>query len=486
MLNIIAIVNPGTATEMMKKIKADKFLFITSKKINQYPPGYKNGKNVFCFGHRSLKRGRYYSRLRWQKVLPLDIDIVEKMFVYESETMKMVERIPPIRINYDTRKKYYMDSLRFFAHLIKAHNINCFYRCAPPHEGYDHVLYGLCKTLDIPIWLFGPFHPGLAYFSRDIKEPFPTFELEFEINKGKFDDYLKNKKNDYPKLIPQLKELLDLHWKKERPKLMPTIVPAKKRKTQKTLLARNKSILTWYRLNCVKPDYNKEYIYVPLHFQFEATTCPLGGVFNDQVLMIELLSRLGIQVYVKEHARVSKNRNLAYYKKIYDLKNVSLISQKEDNYKLIDNCLAVANVTGTAGWEAILRGKCTLLFGNIFHQYAPGCFHVKTMNSIKEAIEKIRKFKPDKRLLEVFLFTLQKHLFKHNIASIVANFKSRLENERNGIHELGIGGIEQLVGNKFESVIQLKEIYEPNYSQMISSFNGKEFKDTNTEKEELI
>lgn len=465
-LNILALVNVGTAVQMMKTIKANKYIFITTKKVSplQCPKGYVIGKNVFCYSHRSLKRGRYFPKMDWQKVQPVDGSIVEKMLPYESTTLKMVERIPPVKVNYDTRKNYYMNNLRYWTHVIKAHNINVFYRCAPPHEGYDMVIYGLCRVLGIPIWLFGPFHPGMAYLSRTIENPFPNFTGKVIANNLKFVDYLNGELQQGPKLIPQLKELIDNHWNKKRPAKIPVVVPAKKRKTQKTLLARHKGILLWYRNHCVKPQLEKKYIYVPLHFQFEATTCPMGGVFNDQLLMIELLARIGITIYVKEHPRMSKNRSLPFYKRIHNLKYVNLISQKTDNYTMIDNCLCVANVTGSAGWEAILRGKQTLLFGNIFHQYAPGCYQVKDLNDIKEAIEKIKTFKSEKRLLEVFLFTLQEYLFLHNIRDITAAFKSELE--------------------KNAKIIENEEFEKNIYSPMKSSYDKSTgiFTDENLEK----
>lgn len=423
-LNILAIVNVGTALEMMKTIKAKKYIFITTKKIpdSMYPKGYVNGKNVFCYSHRRMKRGSFYVKMDWQKVKPLDVSLIEKMYKIESEVLRMVDRIPPVKGSYESRKTYYMDNLRYWSHVIKQHKINVFYRCAPPHEGYDHVIYGICKAFNIPTWLFGPFHPGLAYFSRSIEDPFPNVtNIMYDKNLDTLEDV--------PKLIPELSNLLENHWSKKKPAKMPVVIPRRKRKTQKTLLHKFRSALIWYQQNCVKPNFDKPYIYVPLHFQYEATTCPLGGAFVDQTLMVSLLSRLGIQIYVKEHARMSKNRGISFYKKMNTLKNVNLISQKEDNYKLIDNCFCVANITGTAGWEAVLRGKQTLLFGHIFHQYVPYVHKVNDMESLKTAIDRIKKMKPYKKIIELFLYDLQKYLFKHKISNIVEAFKRDLESE---------------------------------------------------------
>lgn len=53
-----------------------------------------------------------------------------------------------------------------------------------------------------------------------------------------------------------------------------------------------------------RPKEGEKFIYVPLHMQPELTTCPLGGQFADQLLMVRMLSAhlpKGYRLYVKEH-----------------------------------------------------------------------------------------------------------------------------------------------------------------------------------------
>jgi capsule polysaccharide export protein KpsC/LpsZ len=57
---------------------------------------------------------------------------------------------------------------------------------------------------------------------------------------------------------------------------------------------------------------------------------------------------------------------------------------------LIDNAVAVATVTGTAGWEAINRGTPAITFGSAWYRDAPGVYRIDTYSDLKESMESIR------------------------------------------------------------------------------------------------
>ena len=432
-MNILALCNQSEAIEIMNTIKADKYLFICPKKLRaaQIPKHFKIGVNVWLYSHRSMKKGRYYTGLnavKWKHVLPHDGKLIENLAICESQTMRMVERIPKITpVQYENRRRYYYDNLRYWNHIIKSFEIDVFYRCAPPHEGYDNVIAHLCEHYNIPTFYGNPFHTfnGMyRYFARKVKDNFPSFKKE----------YLENKKLDFMEidLNNDLSNLLESHSIKRIPAVRPVVIPAKKRKTQKALLARYVELNKFYDSKCVIPDLKSKYIYFPLHFQYEATTCPMGGPFVDQYYAIEILSRLGITIYVKEHPRISKNRNMDYYKRLLAMPNVKFISRKIDNYSLIDNSYLVANITGTAGWEGILRGKPSLIFGNIFYEYAEGCRKIQNLEDAQKAIEDIEKgiLRPTKESNTIFLYTLQKYLFKHTTKDIISSLKSEIDKLR--------------------------------------------------------
>ncbi|MFC6670334.1 hypothetical protein [Marinobacterium aestuariivivens] len=124
------------------------------------------------------------------------------------------------------------------------------------------------------------------------------------------------------------------------------------------------------------PDLEVPFIYFPLHFQPERSTCPDGGWFVDQRLAIANLSAAlpqGWKVYVREHpasflgsshaGRGHMLRPPGYYDDLAALPNVELVDMSLDPFLLTDKARAVATVTGTAGWESVVRGRPALVFG---------------------------------------------------------------------------------------------------------------------------
>jgi hypothetical protein len=154
-----------------------------------------------------------------------------------------------------------------------------------------------------------------------------------------------------------------------------------------------------YEQRSINPNYSNKYVYFPLHYQPERTTSPEGGQYVHQYLIVNLLSSLvsdDTAIYVKEHpsqfsSRLNgeRGRKREDYSDLMNENNVELVSQSADQFDLIDNSEFVVTITGTAGWEAILRGTPTIVFGNAWYRSSPGCFYVKTKSELKDVIDNI-------------------------------------------------------------------------------------------------
>jgi len=125
-------------------------------------------------------------------------------------------------------------------------------------------------------------------------------------------------------------------------------------------------------------DLNKKFVYFPLHLQPELTTSGLGGIYVDQLLTIERLSKIipaDWCIYVKENPKQTELvRGKWFFARLRLIKNVKVVPLDFDTYSLIKNCIFVATITGTAGWEAISGGKNVLVFGNPEYKSLPGVF----------------------------------------------------------------------------------------------------------------
>jgi hypothetical protein len=128
-------------------------------------------------------------------------------------------------------------------------------------------------------------------------------------------------------------------------------------------------------LNVSSKDFGEElcesqkYIYYPLHINPEYSTLTQGGMLQDQLVIIELLAKSVPSdwiVYVKEHPAtvIYRLRPRDFYKKITSIPNVKIAPTYSDMHNIVSNAKMVATITGTSGWEAVLRGKPVIGFSD--------------------------------------------------------------------------------------------------------------------------
>jgi hypothetical protein len=177
-----------------------------------------------------------------------------------------------------------------------------------------------------------------------------------------------------------------------------------------------------YNELAVEPNFTQPYVYVALGFQPERSTNPNGGVFDDQDVMVGIIAAAlpaGWRVYVKEHpsqfidgARVERGRWKNFYEAVVAHPNVSLVPLQTPSFDLIDNARAVASVTGTSSWEAIVRGVPSLVFGEAWYKGCEGAYTVRTLEDCRRALALIAAGKrPDPELVRLFLHAVDRTAF---------------------------------------------------------------------------
>jgi len=158
-------------------------------------------------------------------------------------------------------------------------------------------------------------------------------------------------------------------------------------------------------------DLKEPYVYFPLHLQPEMTTDMLGGAYVDQALALEKLRALvpqDIPIYVKENPKQTGHmRSESFFGRISAIPNTRLIARDVSSFELTGNALAVATVTGTAGWEALRLGKPALVFGHAFWNRLPGAFRISDTLRWKQ----ITSFKFSRRNLEKAAAKLSRYAF---------------------------------------------------------------------------
>ncbi len=373
----------------------------------------------------SQVRGCEYPGVQWQELLPLDEELIESMRECEAIFMEMVSRLEWKKsVPYDTRKQWYFRHLRFWNDYLKRHRINLYLSAWVPHEIPDIVIYYLCKLRNIPV----------VYFA--ISSIRDTSFIEHDWEEGN-----RQTKKRYTELLARYAGITDpitipLHERFEQPYRALThsagqtppieeqevYVPFKTI-AYRLLLHKPFSFLRYallylspsgirratgawkrwrvrrrarafYDAHATEPDLSRSFVYMPLHFQPEATTVPQAGGYADQLLVAQMLNAYlpdGVLIYVKEHPRPSatQKRGIEFYKKFVDLPKVRFMPRSFNTFVLREHCRATVTSAGTAGFEGLLRGKPVLLFGHCYYQYAPGAYRIHTCEDCREAIRAV-------------------------------------------------------------------------------------------------
>jgi hypothetical protein len=389
-----------------------------------------------------------YTYVNWSKITPLDEETIYKMSNCEAVVLKMMDRLSSVPITYEERKRLYLRHLRYWNHITLHENIDLFLNSNIPHEIYDFIIYTLCKLKNIPCLLttYSPID-GVIFISDDWeKEPATSIAKNYNqiisqnperiLLSERFRNHLTRQisleedpvpwymasnfnpnitkyklgKSNFTSLFALIKiafesqEVIGKVIKKSIKKLQGI---GKKREQRK--------IFSFYEYNTTNPDLSQKYIYVALHYQPECTTSPMAGAFVDQILIVQMIASFlppDIYIYVKEHPfQTSHCRTISFYRDLLAIPQVRLISSKYSSFRLLDNCLAVATATGTAGWEGLFRQKPVLMFGHYIYQYAPKVFPIHSMKDCREAIDRITKdnAKPSLYEMEVYLKAMENH-----------------------------------------------------------------------------
>ncbi len=335
----------------------------------------------------------------------------------------------------EKRRKYYR-YLRFWNHFLNTNQIDFTINAFYPHFPYEYILYRLCKLRNIPTILtcHTPI-PGKWLVYDDLEKPakdlmnLPATTMNEEELLNSLTNYARNEiKRIQEGVLPYymdrsyIKQLLNddpvdriIKKNEKQRKLRPEGDSPKKRinlfdKVQRALLldkihfrlrhknrtSIGKYLHDFYESKCEpKPDLNKNFIYLALHYQPEASNAPIGGCYANQFLIAQMIATYlpdNWYLYIKENpVQQYINRNIDFYNDLSHNPKVKLISKAFNTFELIKNCRAVATIAGTAAWEGLFIQKPVLMFGASSIMYAPGVYHINSNSDVQDAIAAIEK-----------------------------------------------------------------------------------------------
>ncbi|MFA5317863.1 MAG: hypothetical protein WC323_00075 [Patescibacteria group bacterium] len=350
--------------------------------------------------------------------VPPDEELLKKLHKTESYLLTMMNK-RYYYMSVDERKHFYYNMLQYWKGVIDKYKPDLIIFPTIPHTVYNYLIYELAILFNIKTVMFEDIQVGERILLYNIWEE-GCLDLKKKLIMNKDKIFLLTD------LSSDLQEYFNLQTKDGRGDATPPYMSHYKkvytgvnffRHKFKIIInaIKNGSILKRvldfivkikknpqkeYNKLQIKPDYSKSFVYIALCYQPERTTSPQGGVFVDQILMIETLSAAlpeGWVLYVKEHPsqmwlnglNYSSCRYEGYYKRIAQLKNTHIIPVETNSFELIKKSQAVATVTGTVGWEAALRMKPAIIFGYAWYHDCPGIFRVNSAQTCRQVFSDI-------------------------------------------------------------------------------------------------
>ncbi|TSC58757.1 MAG: hypothetical protein Greene041679_58 [Parcubacteria group bacterium Greene0416_79] len=347
---------------------------------------------------------------------PVDPELLEKLYETESLVLTMMNKHFEKK-TVSERKFLYHTLVGYWDAILKRYRPDAVVFPTVPHSVYDFVIYALARRSGIrtvmmePTWvgdrmivmsdyLHGQERADSLIVSDSLDGLPSDLRREYELHRQAGADatpvFVRDIKRRYSGaglLFIKARSMLTTLFAHKDFSVLPKVFSAPFKRFRPNLKKE-------YERVAVGADFSKPYLYFPLHYQPERNSSPQGGIFVDQILLVGTLSAAlpeGWTLYVKEHPTQWLYRGFGYfsyrfkgyYKAVAKIKNVRVVPIETSTYDLTKHALAVATITGTAGFEAVMRRKPVLVFGYPWYRHAPGIFKVRSVSSCQEAIRKI-------------------------------------------------------------------------------------------------
>lgn len=397
-----------------------------------------------------------------------DEEELKKISFFEMVGLKMIDRLDPDgeSFPFNNRLYFFRDLLGYWMKVVESKSIDVVISPSIPHRVFDYALYVVCQIKKIRFLMFQMTPFGSQSLIIDNVETMPNIDYKSyigEVPSQEIIDKINKVKRSYLEAIP---EYMKVHALNDKTSMFDTVkkIPRasyrllfRKPNTywvnkgylpeesnynsvqfQKMQTTRSHQVKNYEKLyqSLATDESHNDFVLVALHYQPEETSCPTGGSYADQILIIQLLNSIlpkSTTILVKEHKSQfythqegASGRDKSFYSRIGNISHrVKFASVDAEPFELIDNANAVVTISGTIGWESAIRGTPVLVFGRAWYEAMPRVFKVKTKDDINHALDKIAALKNKDLDDDILAF----HAALENKLIRAKHYKAFLKNE---------------------------------------------------------
>ncbi len=425
--------------------------------------------NIDSIDFHEANRGNL-ENISLERNMLLDEQILLKYLKYEKQAIKMMDRMDPIgySFNYSQRIQLYYNILEFIINYINNTNPEKIIFAETPHSVFTYVIYAVAIENKIDIIRFSPTHIfGNTFLTTSLRSSQQYILDEYnkiqdiKLLNHEVEEYYNNLKDRTNNAIPyyMIKVRQENRFGdfgkiiKVFLKTIKYFFRIKKREgyfKYKENSIRDRISNRYYAIAFFKAElfkiklrqtYQKyvvktkleyslddKFIYFPLQYQPEKSSSPEGDFFVDQYLAISMLTKLSkgrYKVFIKEHIsqfsshlKGQQGRVFDFYRELSLLPNIVFVDPIEESLKLIEKSIAVSTITGTAGFEALMKEKPSIIFGFPWYKDCDGVFNIKVQDDLIGALNLILvEYKVDVNKVKYFLqaiFNVSEKIYINN------------------------------------------------------------------------
>ena len=371
-------------------------------------------KGAVFHGHYDAWDGKPAEALKDASFPPPSLELIERLYRTESVVLSMMDK------RYDTasvneRKHIYYSMLSYWSGVLDTFKPDAVVFAIVPHTVYNYILYELARLRELPTPCFEDTYVGshLLFYndfwagSDELRVALRSASTKLSDLPADLQTYFEqfSRTEAQPFYMAQQKAISSgwgLFFHRVRIALAGLL-------TGKTFVLAWRFIQRLFEDN-LSQEYGDvasklkvlgRYVYFPLNMQPERSTSPQGGVFQDQILVAETVAASlpeGWKLVIKEHpsqwwlrgkTRYSSARYRGYYRRLARIPRATLVPTLTNTFDLMKEARAVVVITGTPGWEAILRTIPAIVFGIPWYRDCPGVIRVSSVDECKATLSKI-------------------------------------------------------------------------------------------------
>jgi len=165
---------------------------------------------------------------------------------------------------------------------------------------------------------------------------------------------------------------------------------------------------------------NEKFVFFTMQVEPERNVNLDAPYFSNQSqVIINIAKSLPVEfkLYVKEHFNMKYRgwRSISTYKELMDLPNVVLLHPSLNPKDIFEKCSLVITISSTAGFEAALHNKPTIVFGDVVYSDIKSVQQVKSFEQLPDSIKKSLETQIDVDGINKFINILENNSFDFDL-----------------------------------------------------------------------